>query len=176
MIQFNYFWVNFSGHMQSLQPERGQNWNLTDLPFLQGRSCSRCRYKATDGLRENLLPPLDGLACSGSLEPRPGPWEPGCIWLLHYKPFHWLGCTELMNWSSGQEHIIGRNEFLSQLSHEAASPGWSHARLFLLELRQREKKKHKKRVWDEASACIWFWIKGNRINVQFGLNLKAKAA
>ncbi len=161
--------------MQSLQPERGQNWNLTDLPFLQGRSCSRCRYKTTDGLRENLLPPLDGLACSGSLEPRPGPWEPGCIWLLHYKPFHWLGCTELMNWSSGQEHIIGRNEFLSQLSHEAASPGWSHARLFLLELRQREKKAQK-RVWDEASACIRFWIKGNRINVQFGLNLKAKAA
>lgn len=39
-----------------------------------------------------------------------------------------------------------------------------------------KKKEKKKRIWDEASACIWFWIKGSRINVQFGLNLKAEAA
>ncbi len=145
MIQFHYFWVNFSFqdtcNLYNLREARTEIW-LTSHFYKE--DCSRCRYKATDGLRENLLPPLDGLACSGSLEPRSGPWEPGCIWLLHYKPFHWLGCTELMNWSSGQEHIIGRNEFLSQLSHEAASPGWSHARLFLLELRQREKKSTKK--------------------------------
>lgn len=61
----------------------------------------------------------------------PGSREPGCIWLLHYRPFHWLGCTELMNWGSGQEHIIGRNEFLSQPSQEAAGPGWSQQKPWL---------------------------------------------
>lgn len=65
---------------------------------------------------------------SGSWEWSAGPREPGCIWLLHYRPFHWLGCTELMNWGSGQEHIIGRNEFLSQPSQEATGPGWSQQR------------------------------------------------
>lgn len=38
-------------------------------------------------------------------------------------PFIDLVCTELMNWGSGQEHIIGRNEFLSQPSREATGPG-----------------------------------------------------
>lgn len=69
----------------------------------------------------------------GALARRAWEWsgglgEPGCIWLLHYRPFHWLGCSELMNWGSGQEHIIGRNEFLSQPSQEAAGPGWSPQR------------------------------------------------
>lgn len=61
--------------------------------------------------------------CLESRESKAGPRESGCIWLLHYRPFHWLGCTELMNWGSGQEPIIGRNEFLSQPSQEACGPG-----------------------------------------------------
>lgn len=78
------------------------------------------------------LPPQH-TPCTGSAGPRSREWsaglrEAGCIWLLHYRPFHWLGCTELMNWGSGQEHIIGRNEFLSQPSQEAAGPGWSQRR------------------------------------------------
>lgn len=68
---------------------------------------------------------------SGSWEWSAGPREPGCIWLLHYRPFHWLGCTELMNWGSGQEHIIGRNEFLSQPSQEATGPSWSQEKPWL---------------------------------------------
>lgn len=85
------------------------------------------------------LPPPPPLRCitlhwepgSACWEWSVGPREPGCIWLLHYRPFHWLGCTELMNWGSGQEHIIGRNEFLSQPSQEATGPGWSQQRPWL---------------------------------------------
>lgn len=59
--------------------------------------------------------------------------KPDCIWLLHYRPFHWLGCTELMNWGSGQEHIMGRNEFLSQPSQEATGPDLSQQKPWLNE-------------------------------------------
>lgn len=41
---------------------------------------------------------------------------------------------------------------------------------------KERKKAQKKRIWDEASACIWFWIKESRMNGQSGLNLKAEAA
>lgn len=80
-----------------------------------------------------IAPTLHWELGSGSREWSARPREPGCIWLLHYRPFHWLGCTELMNWGSGQDHIIGRNEFLSQTSQEAIGSGWNQHEPWLTE-------------------------------------------
>lgn len=91
---------------------------------------------------------------SGSREWSARPREPGCIWLLHYRPFHWLGCTELMNWGSGQEHIIGRNEFLSQPSQEATGPGWSQQRPWLNGEEGAESGPIHER---EAGSRLWTW-------------------
>lgn len=94
--------------------------------------CSLCPLSTCLSPQPSLILSYSEIG-SGSQEWSAKPRKPDCIWLLHYRPFHWLGCTELMNWGSGQEHIMGRNEFLSQPSQEATGPGLSQQKPWLAE-------------------------------------------